>query len=172
MPEVKQEVVVQEVESFRTKVERLIKQKQELIVALKAEITELKALVKEHEQLVRVVEKKTKKREANPNRKPSGFAIPVEISEDLFKFLEPLGVKKGEKVSRTSVTKFVTQYIKEHSLQNPEFKREIVPDEPLKRLLGEPLELKDSKDEKSPKIYTYLGLQRYLAVHFPKKVDA
>ena len=87
----------------------------------------------------------------------------------MYKFLDKYGVKKGDPIARTDVTRFITTYIKEHDLQNPEHRREIVPDATLKKLFGPAMEPKDPNDANSPLVYTYLKLQRYLSPHFPKK---
>ena len=48
-------------------------------------------------------------------RKPSGFAKPSLISDALCEFL---GKPKGTEMARTSVTSFITEYIKNNNLQN------------------------------------------------------
>jgi len=85
--------------------------------------------------------------------------------------LSQFGVKKGDPIARTDVTKYITTYIKEKDLQNPEYRREILPDATLKKLFGEPLERKNPEDESSALVYTYLRLQKYLSPHFPKKAE-
>lgn len=62
-----------------------------------------------------------------------GIAAPVDVSEELCKFL---GMVPGEKVARTAVVKQINQYILEKSLQNPQRRSEILCDEPLKKLLN------------------------------------
>lgn len=165
--------VVVETETVRSRLERLIKSKQELISELKREIVELKRLQRDHELAVKDASKKSKKkrqqRDDSVPRKPSGFASPVVVSDQLYSFLETFGVKKGEPIARTDVTRFITSYIKDHNLQNPEHRREIVPDATLKQIFGEPMERKDPNDESSPLVYTYLKLQKYLSAHFPKR---
>jgi upstream activation factor subunit UAF30 len=161
------------VETMKQRFERLIKAKQEQMAELKREVAELRKMQRDHESLVKEAAKKSKKkkvpREDAEPRKPSGFASPVVVSDELYQFLEQFGVKHGDPIARTDVTRHITTYIKEHDLQNPEHRREIVPDATLKKLFGEPMELKDPADENSPKVYTYLKLQRYLSPHFPKK---
>jgi len=164
---------VEAVESMRQRFERLIKAKQELMSQLKSEVQELRKMQRDHEVALKEASKKSKKKklqrdESNP-RKPSGFASPVVVSDELYSFLAKYNVKKGDPVARTDVTRYITSYIKEHDLQNPEHRREIVPDATLSKLFGPALEPKDPNDENSPKVYTYLKLQRYLSAHFPKK---
>ena len=56
----------------------------------------------------------------------------------------------------------MTNYIKVHNLQNPENKKQIIPDKSLKELLGAIL------PEDEQKGYTYFNLQKYMKHHFPK----
>ncbi len=102
--------------------------------------------------------KRNRKRAANadkPKRAPSGFAKPALISDDLCSFLN---VEKGTEMARTEVTKHLTQYIKDNSLQDEVNRRRILVDEKLGHLLGVTKE-----DE-----VTYFNLQKYMKVHFPK----
>lgn len=167
---------VVETESVRSRLDRLIKSKQELIAELKREIVELKRVQRDHDLAVKEASKRGKKKrvvrdDAAP-RKPSGFASPVVVSDELYSFLANFGVKKGDPIARTDVTRHITSYIKEHNLQNPEHRREIVPDATLKKIFGEPLEHQDPNDTSSPKVFTYLKLQKYLSAHFPKSAAA
>ena len=77
---------------------------------------------------VRVMGKKPKKR-TNVN---SGFLKQVPISAEMSKFI---GCDAGVLKSRVDVTKCICAYIKNHDLQNPTDKREILPDSKLKKLL-------------------------------------
>ena len=158
---------------MKQRFERLIKTKQDLMVDLKREVQELRKMQRDHEHLIKDASKKSKKKKvprdpSNP-RKPSGFASPVTVSDELYDFLAPLGVTKGDPIARTDVTRFITTYIKEHDLQNPEHRREIIPDAALGKLFGPAIEPKDPNDANSPLVYSYLKLQRYLSAHFPKK---
>ena len=111
--------------------------------------------------MVRLAKKSTgrKKRvlteEEKKNRAPSGFAKPSLISDELCKFL---GKEIGSEMARTEVTKFLSCYIKEHSLQDPANKRRINPDKKLGKLLNV-----QKNDE-----VTYFNLQKYMKVHFTK----
>jgi chromatin remodeling complex protein RSC6 len=69
-----------------------------------------------------------------------------------------MGLKSGEKRSQTEVTKFVSEYVKSHNCFDPNFKRRILPNAVLAKLLRV-----DDKTE-----VTYLNLQKYLKVHFKK----
>ena len=174
--EVPSTVVEETVEdSMRQRFEKLIKAKQELMNELKKEIQELRKMQRDHEHALKDASKKSRKkkvRDENSTKKPSGFASPVIVSDELYNFLAPFGVKKGDPIARTDVTRYITTYIKDHDLQNPDHRREIVPDASLKRLFGPAMEHKDPNDASSPLVYTYLKLQRYLSQHFPKKLSA
>lgn len=96
-----------------------------------------------------------KRRKNNEQRAPSGFAKPTPLSNELADFL---GVEHGTEMARTEVTKLITTYIKENNLQNPEYKKQILPDNKLSSLLY------CGNDE-----VTYFNLQKYMKVHFLKK---
>lgn len=167
------EEVATEVSSIRQRFEALIKSRQDQMVELKREIQELRKLQRDHEHAIKDASKKSKKKKAprdeNNPRKPSGFASPVVVSDELYSFLESFGTKKSDPIARTEVTKHITSYIRDHNLQNPENRREIVPDAALKKIFGEPMQHRVPEDTSSPKVYTYLKLQTYLSAHFPKK---
>ena len=71
------------------------------------------------------------------------------------------GWNATELKSRVDVTKYLCNYIKEHNLQNPEDKRQIIPDAKLAKLIKY-----DSKKENEP--LRYYSLQRFLKPHFLK----
>lgn len=163
-----------QVDEMKEKFDNLINTRMAQVTVLKNEILELKKMQKDFLLTVKNLSKKTKRKRPLVNedgtpRKPSGFASPVVVSEMLYNFLAQFGVEKGQPIARTDVTRFVTQYIKDKNLQNPEHRREIVPDKVLKEIFGEPVEHKDPNDPSSPKVWTYLRMQKYLSSHFPKK---
>ena len=94
-----------------------------------------------------------KKAEIKKRRKPSGFAKPLNVTNDLCNFM---GKSKGTKIARTEVTQYLIKYIKDNNLQNNENKKNIIPDKKLKNLL----KLK-KQDE-----LTYFNLQKYMNVHY------
>lgn len=70
----------------------------------------------------------------NPPKKrgaAKGLSVKKEISD---KLAELLG--QGKEMARTDIVKGLWDYIKEHDLQNPENKREILLDEKMKRVFG------------------------------------
>ena len=58
--------------------------------------------------------REAKKNKNKGNRKPSGFAVPTKISNDLCDFM---GKPGGSQVARTEVTQYIIQYIKQKDLQ-------------------------------------------------------
>ena len=132
----------------------------ESIQALTLSLNKLKADFKVLEKQVireaKSMDKVNAKRNKNKgSRAPSGFVKPAAISKELAKFL---GVDEGTKMARTDVTKMITSYVKEHSLQSSENGRKIEPDAKLKALLNVSV-----KDE-----VTYFNLQKYMKHHFVK----
>jgi hypothetical protein len=79
------------------------------------------------------------------------------ISDELSSFM---GLPAKSQKSQTDVTKFVATYVKAHNCFDPNFKRRILPDAKLGKLLR----VKDGQE------VTYLNLQSFLKVHFIKPV--
>jgi chromatin remodeling complex protein RSC6 len=90
-------------------------------------------------------------------RKPSGFQLPVLISDNLCNFLE---IEKGSTLPRTEVTKYLIRYISDNNLVNPEKKTQIIPDEKLLQLLGNDVDLSN---------LTRFTIQKYMNCHFQTK---
>lgn len=114
--------------------------------------TDLTFLNKEYQKLNKPIHKKKNCKKAGDTSR-SGITQEVEVSKELEKFM---GLKAGERVSRTAVTRAVTAYIKSNELQEPTNRRNIILDDTLSKLLNPP------KEEK----VTYFNLQRYLKVHY------
>jgi hypothetical protein len=93
-------------------------------------------------------------------RSKNAFLKPRDLSAELCAFM---GLPAGSQRSQTDVTKFVSSYVKSHGCFDPANKRRIVPDGALARLL---------KATDAEKPITYLNLQSYLKVHFPKAATA
>lgn len=95
------------------------------------------------------VMKKTKSEPAVPrsNSGNSGFHKPVKISNELARFA---GWEENTPHSRVEVTKYICDYIREHNLQNPNDKRQIIPDPALQKLLG----YNPKKDEEPLRYYS------------------
>ena len=122
--------------------------------------TQIKQLQKNYKKEVKELKRKCKKprKGGDPTKKraPSGFAKPTGLTPELCKFLN---VSTDTKLARTQVTKEITAYIKENSLQNQANKKIILPDKKLLSLL------KSGKEE-----VTYFNLQKFMKVHFIKEV--
>ena len=88
-------------------------------------------------------------------RANNAFLVQRPLTDELCHFM---GLKSGETRSQTQVTKFISEYVKTHSCFDPSFKRRILPNAALAKLLRV-----GDKDE-----VTYLNLQSFLKVHFVK----
>lgn len=137
-----------------------------------ASLTEVNAQISDMKELFSVLEKKAKKlshavemvikkeqktgSKVKKERKPCGFAVSSKVTPDMCEFM---GRKEGELISRIEITKYLNKYIKENSLENPENRQNIVPDEKLWKILGE-----EARDEK----ITHFTIQKYLNKHFIK----
>lgn len=179
--------------SFKERMDTLIKASQNHILFFKVQLQELRSLQKEHEFIIKQsLQKNKKKKNVRDFSKPAratGFAAPVIVSTVLYSFLIKTNatmkdytflpknqeeydnwpriiVKTGCLIARTDITSHISKYIKEHNLQNPEEKREIIPDATLKKILSDPVEPSKKDDKKL--VYTYLKLQKYLNHHFIK----
>ena len=134
---------------------KLINQFQDIQSVMKTLHSNLKVLQKE----VSKERKESKKKESKIKKKslkkksPSGFAKPAPISNNLASFL---GLSSGIELARTEVTTKIIAYVKEHGLQNPANKKQIVPDEKLGAILLVP----------DGEIVTFFNLQTYLKKHF------
>ena len=120
-------------------------------------INQVKNLEKETNKIKRQAEKdKNERKRQKQNKKPSGFALPTKISDELCLFMNK---EVNTMVARTDVTRFIIDYIKSNDLQNPENKKIIIPDDKLKCLLH--LEETD--------VLSFFNLQKYMNCHFHKK---
>jgi upstream activation factor subunit UAF30 len=99
---------------------------------------------------------KQRQRSNRQKNTTSGFMKQVPISKEMAKFAnwDPSQLR-----SRVEVTKFICDYVKQHNLQNPQDRRQILPDDKLSKLLNY-----DAK--KSDKPLTYYYLQRVIQPHF------
>ena len=87
----------------------------------------------------------------------SGFMKPVSVSDELRSFID---IDNSDPITRVLITQKLCQYIKENNLQKPEDKREIIPDEKMKRLF-------DIQPNESEKL-TYYSMQRRVQRHIFK----
>ena len=127
--------------------------------ALRSQLTsvtsQVRVLSKKTERELKLAHKAGKKKRKSGNRAPSGFVKPTKISTELANFL---GKEKGTEMARTSVTREINSYIREHKLQDPKNGRIILADAKLRKLL------KLKKEDE----LTYFNLQRYMSPHFAK----
>jgi chromatin remodeling complex protein RSC6 len=140
-----QEKLSEKVESLETALQTLKK-------AADIAVLEVKALKK---QIIKLKVQKPKKT-VKTDRKPHGFAVPTNASDELCVFM---GVAPGTLIARTAVTQRLTEYIKEKKLQNVECQRQVLPDATLQKLLGDA-----SKDQ----FLTHFTIQKYINHHFLK----
>ena len=114
---------------------------------------QIKLLKTKTSRAVKVKGKTVRKSSGNTN---SGFLKPVHISKEMGKFA---GWIPNETHSRVDVTKYICKYIKENNLQNPNDRRQILPDSKLCKLLN----FDPKKDDKP---LTYYRIQSYIKPHF------
>ena len=122
---------------------------------LRGQITQIQNQVRTLEKNVKKQSKLDKKdNKARIIRKPSGFAKPSKISDELISFMNKT---KGTELARTEVTQYLINYIKENNLQNTENRKNINPDKKLSDLLN------CGNNE-----VTYFNIQNYMNKHFIK----
>lgn len=130
--------------------------------AFRGQITQVQQLVRGLEKSVnkevKSLRRAAQKSRVRSNGRRSGFAQPASISPELCEFMNK---EEGTKMARTEVTQFVIGYINENKLQNPDNRKEITPDDKLRKLLG----VGDSDE------VTYFNLQKYMNRHFPSDKD-
>lgn len=103
---------------------------------------------------------KTKPVSARKNNH-SGFLKPVQISGEIAKFT---GFDATQLHSRVDVNNYICEYIKKNNLQNPEDRRQILPDEKLAKVIG--------YTQGTDKPLTYPVLQQYMTRHYPSAKSA
>jgi len=136
---------------FTTKVRDAVKNVHDAIKATKREARDSKKKKKKNPADMTPEERKTwEARRAN-----NAFLVQRPLTDELCVFM---GLPSGSKRSQTEVTKFISAYVKSHSCFDPSFKRRILPNAALAKLLRVA-----DKDE-----VTYLNLQTFLKVHFVK----
>lgn len=143
-----------------TKYEDAIKAARDSIKALK---NLKKAYAKDVKALEKEVAKKTKREPSLAKRNNNGFTNPCAISEELATFMKQ---DKDLQISRTDVTKWITTYIKDNELLDPDNRRVINynKDTDAGRALKKLLSPIDEGQEIS-----WFNLQTYLKRHYPKK---
>lgn len=146
---------------------------QESLKTLSSEVsTRLRAAVHEAQEAVRSVKRELRdskrRRKVDPatlspedraaweaRRNNNAFLKPRLLTDELCTFM---GLPSKSMRSQTDVTKYVSKYVREHNCFDPKFKRRILPDSKLAKLLRV-----TDKNEVS-----YLNLQSFLKVHYVK----
>jgi chromatin remodeling complex protein RSC6 len=116
---------------------------------------QLRVLERSVTKEVKNLKKESDKKKNKLPRKPSGFAKPSLITDELCLFMQ---LPSQSEVARTEVTQYIIKYIREHNLQHVDNRKIITPDSALKKLLG-------SNDEEE---VTYFNLQKFMNKHFHK----
>ena len=120
------------------------------------ELTQLKTHIADIHNKCKLLEKSVgkelKKKKTVPKAKSSitGFFKPVPISDKLCAFM---GLPTGSEHNLADVTQYITDYIRNHKLQDMTNRKQINMDEKLRGLMGS-----------SP--LTYFNLQKYISLHF------
>lgn len=117
---------------------------------------EIRGLEKHVNKQMKTLIREARKNKNKGNRKPSGFAVPSSISNELCEFM---GKPTGTKVARTEVTQYIIDYINKNDLQKSDNRKFIDPDDKLSTLL----------DVKEGDEVTYFNIQRYMNKHFVKQ---
>jgi chromatin remodeling complex protein RSC6 len=117
---------------------------------------QVRGLEKHVNKKMKTLQREAKKNKNKGNRKPSGFAVPTKITDQLCEFMNK---EKGTMVARTEVTQYIIEYIRENALQKDGNRKFIKPDVKLATLL-------DVKDDDE---VTYFNIQRYMNKHFVKE---
>jgi chromatin remodeling complex protein RSC6 len=115
----------------------------------------IKVLEKNMKKQMNSLQKAVSKGKTKGNKKPSGFAKPTKVTNELCEFMNK---EFGSEIARTEVTRALISYIELNNLQNETNKKIISPDDKLKGLLG----LEENEE------LTYFNLQKYMNKHFIK----
>ena len=138
-------------------IEKQLSDVMDSLTSMKQFITQVQGKVRGLDKLIKKEQKNTVKmteKKNRGNRKPSGFAKPGPVSDELCVFMKK---EKGTHMARTEVTQYIVKYIKDkEALVNNDNKKIIVPNPELKSLLAV-----SEKDE-----ITYFNLQRLMNRHF------
>lgn len=150
-------------ESLRTDFENLFSEYTEEIASTKKRGTKKLSLDKYLHKLQNDVFRLLKirpngeERKARAENSNSGFMKPVKISPDLAKFIN---VSVDDPITRVLITKKICEYIKEKDLQNPDDRREIIPDESLRKIFN-------LVENEEPRL-TYYSIQKKIQTHIRK----
>ena len=136
---------------WTARVRALVAEAGEALKALKRDVRNSKRRVKKDPATMTPEERS----QWEARRANNAFLKLRPITDELSSFM---GLPAKSQRSQTDVTKFISTYVKEHKCFDPNFKRRIIPDAKLGKLLR----VKDGQE------VTYLNLQSFLKVHFIK----
>jgi chromatin remodeling complex protein RSC6 len=160
--ETKDTVTTPETEESNTEIlfNKLLTQFMDVQSVMKTLFMNLKVLQKEvlreRKESMKRDSKRKKSKNAGGPKKPSGITTASSITPVLSNFLN---LSENEMIARTQVTSLIIAYIKANNLQNPENKKQIIPDAKLATVL-----------ESGSDVVTFFNLQTYLKKHFLPKV--
>jgi upstream activation factor subunit UAF30 len=120
-------------------------------VTLQTIFDEIKLLRKDLRKVKNLIEDPQGEK-AKARSTTNGFNKPLDISEELRKFLK---LAAGEQISRSQVTKKVNEYVTEKGLKQGQ---NINMDAPLKAILDPPADVQ----------VTFLNIQKYINKHYIK----
>jgi chromatin remodeling complex protein RSC6 len=173
VPVTTQPTVVETVQTETRTADAILSNLQETLKALSSEVSsKIREAVKEATEATKALKREArdskKRRRKNPadmtpeekkaweaRRANNAFLKLRPISDELSTFM---GLPSKSQRSQTDVTKYISNYVKTHNCFDPNFKRRIIPDAKLTKLLR----IKDGQE------VTYLNLQSFLKVHFLK----
>jgi len=144
---------IQEVNSISEQFEGIIDDLTLFKVGINNLQKQIKLLEKNIKKQMKTLRKESSKGKNKGNRKPSGFAKPSKVTNELCEFMNK---KEGTEIARTEVTRALCSYIKEHKLENKENSKIIAPDDKLKNLLC----IEDGEE------LTYFTIQKFMNKHF------
>lgn len=99
-------------------------------------------------------------RKKNASGKPSGLNLQYHVTQELADFM---GLDEGQTASRAEACRAFCAYVKDNNLQNPDAKREIVPDKTILNILD--------YDPASDPPLTYSSYVKYFQDHFVQRAD-
>jgi len=173
VPVTTQPTVVEAAQTETRTADAILTNLQETLKALSSEVSsKIREAVKEATEATKALKREArdskKRRRKNPadmtpeekkaweaRRANNAFLKLRPISDELSTFM---GLPSKSQRSQTDVTKYISNYVKTHNCFDPNFKRRIIPDAKLTKLLR----IKDGQE------VTYLNLQSFLKVHFLK----
>lgn len=130
----------------------------------------LRTILKRTKQLQNDVRRVARKKRAfRQGINNSGFSKPTLITDTMADFL---GIERGSYISRVDCTKGLHKYIIDHNLQNPENRREIMPNRELTKLLQYDKRPVDENGTGGHGPLYYYTIQKLIQQHFIKETPS